>query len=93
MRARSGSIERALGAGALAMQPGTTLQFEADGLTLPNAIVLNADPTIDTQSNADTISGVISGSGSLDKIGSGTLILTAAKPIRARPTGRGERSP
>jgi outer membrane autotransporter protein len=68
----------ALGAGSLAMQPGTTLQFESDGLTLPNAIVLNADPTIDTGSNTDTISGVISGSGSLDKIGSGTLILTAA---------------
>ncbi len=68
----------ALGAGALAMAPGTILQFEADGLTLPNAIVLNADPTIDTGSNTDTISGVISGSGSLDKIGSGTLILTAA---------------
>ena len=68
----------ALGAGALAMAPGTTLQFDADGLTLANAIVLNADPTIDTQSNTDTISGVISGSGSLDKIGSGTLILTAA---------------
>jgi fibronectin-binding autotransporter adhesin len=68
----------ALGAGALAMQPGTILQFEAGGLTLPNAIVLNADPTIDTGSNTDTISGVISGSGSLDKIGSGTLILTAA---------------
>ena len=60
------------------MAPGTMLQFDAEGLTLPNAIVLNADPTIDTQSNTDTISGVISGSGSLDKIGSGTLILTAA---------------
>ena len=68
----------ALGAGALAMPPGTMLQFEANGLTLPNAIVLNADPTIDTGSNTDTISGVISGSGTLDKIGSGTLILTAA---------------
>jgi fibronectin-binding autotransporter adhesin len=68
----------ALGAGALAMQPGTILQFEANGLTLPNAIVLAADPTIDTGSNTDTISGVISGSGALDKIGSGTLILTAA---------------
>ena len=60
------------------MQPGTTLQFEADGLTLPNAIALNADPIIDTQPNTATISGVISGAGSLDKIGSGTLILTAA---------------
>ena len=68
----------ALGTGALAMAPGTTLQFDADGLTLANAIVLNADPTIDTQANTATISGVISGSGSLDKIGSGTLILTAA---------------
>ncbi|HEY6517823.1 MAG TPA: autotransporter domain-containing protein [Roseiarcus sp.] len=68
----------ALGSGALAMAPGTILQFEADGLTLPNAIVLNADPIVDTGSNTDTISGVISGAGSLDKIGSGTLILTAA---------------
>ena len=68
----------ALGSGSLAMAPGTILQFEADGLTLPNAIVLNADPTIDTGANTDTISGIISGSGSLDKIGSGTLILTAA---------------
>ena len=68
----------ALGSGSLAMAPGTILQFEADGLTLPNAIVLNADPTIDTGANTDTISGIISGSGALDKIGSGTLILTAA---------------
>ena len=68
----------ALGSGALAMAPGTILEFEADGLTLPNAIVLNADPIVDTGSNTDTISGVISGAGSLDKIGSGTLIFTAA---------------
>ncbi len=60
------------------MAPDTTLQFDADGLTLANAIVLNADPTIDTQANTATISGVISGSGALDKIGSGTLILTGA---------------
>lgn len=68
----------ALGSGVLTMQPGTTLQFEANDLTLTNAIVLNADPTIDTGSNTDTISGVISGSGALDKIGSGTLILSGA---------------
>ena len=66
----------ALGAGAVSMQPGTTLQFEASGLTLPNRIMLSADPTIDTGSNTDTISGVISGPGSLNKIGSGTLILS-----------------
>jgi fibronectin-binding autotransporter adhesin len=41
--------------------------------------VLNAaDPTIDTGSNTDTISGVISGQGALTKIGSGTLIMSAA---------------
>ena len=68
----------ALGSGSLVMAPGAILQFESSGHTLANAIVLNADPTVDTQSNTDTISGVISGSGSLDKIGSGTLILTAA---------------
>jgi fibronectin-binding autotransporter adhesin len=68
-----------LGAGPLVMQPGTTLRFEASGLNLPNTIVLrNADPTIDTGANTDTISGVISGPGSLAKIGSGTLILSAA---------------
>lgn len=68
----------ALGAGAVTMAPGTTLEFETSGLTLANGIVLVADPTIDTGANTDAISGVISGSGSLDKIGSGTLILTAA---------------
>ena len=68
-----------LGAGPLIMQPGTTLRFEASGLNLSNTIVLrNADPTIDTGANTDTISGVISGPGSLAKIGSGTLILSAA---------------
>ncbi len=68
-----------LGAGPLMMQPGTTLRFEASGLNLPNTVVLrNADPTIDTGANTDTISGVISGPGSLAKIGSGTLILSAA---------------
>ena len=78
----------ALGTGALAMAPGTTLQFDADGLTLTNAIVLNADPTIDTQANTATISGVISGSGSLDKIGSGTLILTAANTYSGATDGQ-----
>ena len=69
----------ALGAGALTMQLSTTLQFEASGLTLPNRIMLNnADPTIDTGSNTDTISGVISGPGGLAKLGSGTLIMSGA---------------
>ena len=68
----------ALGSGGVTMQPSTTLQFEASGIALENSIALNANPTFDTGSNTDAISGVISGSGALTKIGSGTLILTAA---------------
>ena len=68
----------ALGSGGVTMQPGTTLQFEASGIALENSIVLNANPTFDTGSNTDAISGVISGSGALTKIGSGTLILAGA---------------
>jgi autotransporter-associated beta strand protein len=37
---------------------------------------LLGDTTVDTQSNTLTLSGSISGTGGLDKIGSGTLILT-----------------
>jgi outer membrane autotransporter protein len=39
---------------------------------------LNGDVTLDTQSNLITLSGPISGTGGLDKIGSGTLRLTGA---------------
>ena len=67
----------ALSSGTLHMQIGTTLQFEVNGLNIPNNIVLNdAVPTIDTQSFTATLSGVISGAGDLTKIGSGTLIMT-----------------
>ncbi len=60
------------------MRDGTTLQFVADGLTLVNTIALTnrQDPTIDTGSGSDTISGPITGPGALTKIGSGTLDLT-----------------
>ena len=69
----------ALGSGSLMLNYGTTLQFEANGLNIPNAITLNdAVPTIDTGSFTDTLSGVISGAGDLTKIGSGTLILAGA---------------
>ncbi len=70
----------ALGAGALNMANGTTLQFTAPGLTLANAIAFGVGgPNIDTGANTETISGVISGNGGvLDKYGTGTLILTGA---------------
>lgn len=70
---------QALGAGTLTMLNGTTLQFAANGLNLANAITLGApDPTIDSGTGTDTLSGAISGAGALTKIGSGTLILSNA---------------
>ena len=66
----------ALGTGILSLEDGTTLQAAANWLTLANAIQLLGDATVDTQSNTLTLSGSISGTGGLDKIGSGTLILT-----------------
>ena len=66
----------ALGTNTLAMNGGT-LQFGLGGLTLANAVALNnvGISTIDTQSNTSTLSGAISGTGALAKIGTGTLTL------------------
>src|SRR5262245_17481333 len=66
----------ALGTGTLSLADGTTLQAAANWLTLANAVQLLGDATVDTQSNTLTLSGSISGTGGLDKIGPGTLILT-----------------
>jgi len=68
----------ALGTGTLTLADGTTLQAAANRLALANAMQLLGDATVDTQSNTMTLSGSISGTGGLDKIGSGTLILTGA---------------
>ena len=68
----------ALGTGTLFLAEDTTLQAAANWLTLTNAIQLLGDATVDTQSNTFTLAGAISGTGGLDKIGSGTLILTGA---------------
>ena len=71
--------DNALGSGTLQMAAGTTLQFLSGNYRLANAIVFTgvaADPTIDTGSGVQTLSGVISGADALTKIGSGTLDLT-----------------
>ena len=58
---------------------GGTLQTTATGITLFRSITLGAGGgTLDTDGNAVTLSGAISGSGSLTKIGDGTLSLTGA---------------
>jgi outer membrane autotransporter protein len=77
---------RALGTGALTLADGTTLQAAANGLALANAVRLNGDVTVDTQSNTMTLSGPISGTGGLDKIGSGTLMLTGASTYTGTTT-------
>jgi autotransporter-associated beta strand protein len=66
----------ALGTGALTFADGTTLQAAGNGLSLANAMVLNGADTVDTQANALTLAGVLSGTGGLTKIGAGTLTLT-----------------
>jgi fibronectin-binding autotransporter adhesin len=66
----------ALRTGALTFASGTTLQAAANGLSLANAMVFNGTDTVDTQTNALTLSGALSGSGGLTKIGAGMLTLT-----------------
>lgn len=77
---------RAVGTGALTLADGTTLQAAANGLALANVVRLNGDVTVDTQSNTMTLSGPISGTGGLDKIGSGTLMLTGASTYTGTTT-------
>ena len=71
----------ALGSGRVEMANGATLAFTESGINLPNAILLGVlAGTINTGTNTDTISGVITGPNDLTKIGSGTLILSANNP-------------
>lgn len=68
----------ALGTGTLTMAGGTTLVAGAAGLTTANAIVTQGAATIITGASpaAYTLSGVISGAGSLTKQGTGTLTVS-----------------
>ncbi|WP_439749030.1 Ig-like domain-containing protein [Ectopseudomonas mendocina] len=65
-----------LGAGALNLANGTTLQITGS-TTIDNALALTGVATINAGAAA-TLSGVISGSGSLTKSGSGSLTLSAS---------------
>ncbi|NVN38660.1 autotransporter outer membrane beta-barrel domain-containing protein, partial [Komagataeibacter swingsii] len=68
----------ALGSGSVTMAQGTTLGFTSAGLNIANNVALSGrgDPTIDTGTYNETLSGDISGAGDLTKAGSGTLVLT-----------------
>jgi len=68
----------ALGTGQLTMSDGTTLAAGANGLNLANAILTTGVGTVDTGANNLTLSGLISGGGSVRKIGAGSLTLTQA---------------
>ena len=68
----------ALGTAALTFTGGTTLQAATGGLSVGNAMTLNGSDTVDTQGFALTLGGVLSGTGSLVKTGTGTLTLTSA---------------
>jgi len=70
----------ALGSGALTFgnQNGNILQTGAAGLSVSNAIVLTNNGTVDTNSNNLTLSGAISNTGVLNKIGAGVLTLSSA---------------
>jgi autotransporter-associated beta strand protein len=68
----------ALGTNTLAMAGGTTLQSGVNNLVVANNITTAGVGTIDTQANTFTLGGVISGAGSVTKIGSGNLVLNGA---------------
>ncbi|MEI6486249.1 MAG: autotransporter domain-containing protein [Sphingomonadales bacterium] len=76
----------ALGAGALTMAGGTTLVAGTTGLTTANAVVTQGIGTVDTGTNSYSLSGVVSGAGSLVKQGSGILTLSGASTYTGATT-------
>jgi outer membrane autotransporter protein len=76
---------QALGTGALTTQAGTTLQANTN-LTVNNAINLNGATNVNTNGQALTLTGLIAGTGSLNKIGDNTLTLNAVNTYTGNTT-------
>ncbi len=68
----------ALGTGNLTLEDGTTLQAGVNNLAVTNAVSLSGTDTYDSNSDNSSLSGVISGTGSLTKINAGALTLASA---------------
>ena len=69
----------ALGAGDVEFVANNTLQAGAAGLNLPNNLDIpsGVTGTLDSQANTLTLSGVVSDSGTVSKVGAGTVTLAA----------------
>ncbi len=69
----------ALGSGAVTFAGNATLQAGVGG-TLANNLAINSNctGTLDTQANVVTLSGAITGSGALAKVGNGVLALSSS---------------
>ena len=81
----AGAINQGVSGAAAVALSGGTLQAGA-GFSSSVPLTLTSTSTIDTQSYSPTLSGAISGSGSFNKIGSGTLTLTGANSYSGATT-------
>lgn len=68
------------GTGSVTITGTTAVRSASPSMAMSNAFIFNSGGavTVDTQNNLLTLSGTISGSGSLSKSGSGTLVVTAS---------------
>ena len=81
----AGAINQGASGAATVALSGGTLQA-GTGFSSSVPLTLTSTSTIDTQSYSPTLSGAISGSGSFNKIGSGTLTLTGANTYSGNTT-------
>lgn len=74
--------------GGVEIRSGATANIisEVTNLNLTNNLLLGGNGTIDTQANAMTMSGVVSGAGALTKTGAGVLTLTGANSYTGTTT-------